>query len=385
MRDKWLFCCLTDEQKNTLKENDCSINPRIIFDFQKNLKLEGKTIKCDICGKKYPISQVEYNGELIELENLKRPRQKPKKYGKVAEHICSDHYYGFYKKTFFKSFFDKDINAVQADEIAFKGEQKRSAISCDERFVSIVFHNGSISIIDIVEKRTVAKKTKSEYVNVNSLVEFDDNNNLLIFTNGRITSWDFLNNKEEIIWSAPEGVFHGGRNVVRNRKDNKIVFYCLKDDSERFAAIHSVVLVIGSKGVEKIVSIPGEDMFGELSYSEEQGVYSLCIDKEIRIYDKEFQLLDQYQYPSFNNYMNGGGLFPIMKAGDFDSPHIVVVSPNGKWLLLKYLTKIILLKRDTKECVLCVDNNRSPGEKAGFIDEKNIWYTQGRSTYIQEI
>ena len=83
----------------------------------------------------------------------------------------------------------------------------------------------------------------------------------------------------------------------------------------------------------------------------------------------------------------GGGMFGIKKLiNSHSKPDTILLSPDGRWLLLGYISELILMNTDTNECLLCVCNyDASPIYKTGFIDENSIWYTQGHSTYIQKI
>lgn len=383
--DDYLFCCLTAQQKDILDRSGDRLDAKTIYQFQKNLVMGKKTVKCDICGRTYPRLQVAYNDEFFEPKNVSGLKQKTIKCKLAAEAFLEDHYYALYKKSVVRVDLDKDYNETITEEIPVFGGVYHATVSDDEKYMATISLNGTLSVIDLENKKVIAKLLKNRKAVETYEFIFDDNNKLLIFSDNTIFSWDYIKNIKATIWSASENERYICRNVIRGKK--AVMFYCLTANEGKSFENRGTVIIASDNNVVSIVSIDGKDNLGKLVYSETLQKYSLCINDEIRIYNETFQEIEKYPYPYFVKYSDGGGCFPITKFGKSSSnPGKVVMSPDGKWILLDYFNEAVLLNQNTKEPVhYLYSYTGSPYNRMGFTNENRLWYTHGNSTYFLDI
>ena len=64
----------------------------------------------------------------------------------------------------------------------------------------------------------------------------------------------------------------------------------------------------------------------------------------------------------------------------------MMLSPDGKWLLLNYLGTVILMRHEDLSIRHCIYSTKGKNVvQMGFVDCSTFWYSQGDTTYIQEI
>ena len=183
MVNDFFFCCLTNEQKDMLKKERDSLDASMVYQFQKNLVMEKKYVRCKICGRKYPVLQVEHNGELFQPENAAGLKKKTMKCKMAADVLCDDHYYAFYKKSVVRIDLNEDYVGTQTKEITVPGGAYKSIVSDDEKYMAVISLSGTLSIIDLENEVIIAKQLKNKKAVETYMFDFDDFNRLLFFSN----------------------------------------------------------------------------------------------------------------------------------------------------------------------------------------------------------
>ncbi len=89
----------------------------------------------------------------------------------------------------------------QTDVIPIMGEVYHTIMSLDEKFMATETFNGTLGIVDVSTKQMIAKKQKCK---INGSFIFSGENKLLYFFEDAIRYWDFIENKDEVIWKVPE-------------------------------------------------------------------------------------------------------------------------------------------------------------------------------------
>lgn len=379
-----LFCCLSQEQQEEVKNDIKNRNIRTVYRYQENLVKEKTGYRCSECGEFYPYLRIKYENKLIAPEDISKLKGELKKYKKASTVFCNNHYYAQNKKTLLKFECDSEQNMQQTDAIPIMGEVYHTIMSKDEKYIATENFNGTIGIVDVSTKQIIAKKQKCK---INGSFIFSEEDILLYFFEDAIRYWDFIENKEEIIWTVPEEwkiskdnkIIHVVcNNVIYNGTKSTYLFQCMSGDI-------TYVVVIKDKNLDEVVQLPKAPTLSRLVYMEELKQYTLVSEDGVNIYDENFRVIEKISYPNFISFSNGGGYFPITMH-DSEYPQRIFLSPDGKWILIDYFTKVVLMKRENYEIKYCLFSyTGKTAQHMGFVDNKHFWYTWGDTTYIQEI
>lgn len=380
-----LFCCLSQEQQEEVKIDIENKKFKTVYHYQENFVKEKSGYRCSICGEFYPYLSIKYEDELIAPEDISKLKGKLKKYKKASTTFYNNHYYAQNKKTLLKFEMDVDQNMQQTDVIPIMGEVYHTTMSQDEKYIATESFKGTLGIVDMCTKHIIAKKQKCK---INGSFIFSKDNKLLYFFENTIRYWDFIENKEEIIWKIPEEwklsennekpIYAACNNVIYNGTKNTYLFQCMARDI-------TYVIVIKDKDLDEVVQLPNAPVLCKLVYVEELNQYTFVSENKALIYDENFNIIENFAYPDFMHISNGGGYFPIT-INESDYPHRIFLSPDGKWILLDYFTSVILMKRENYKIKYCLFSYTGrTAQHMGFVDSKHFWYTWGDTTYIQEI
>lgn len=378
----FLYCCLTQEQKAQLANDLDNGKYQTAYLLQRNLIREKDGFRCSTCGKFYPKELIWYRGEVIEPKLAAKLAGKPEKFKKAAVAFFGDHYYAQNGKKLLKFKIDADRVAKQTDEIQIMGGVYHTILSMDEKYVATETFGHTVAIIDMSTKQNVARKRQC---NINGAFAFTQYNQLLYFFQDAIRSWDFLENREEIIWrvpaewkDSPHPVHVVCSNVIYNSKDNSYWFQCK-------AGQEDYVVAIKDQAVKEVVRLPKVPTLHHLVYTQEQNLYALTTDDSIMLLDEEGRIKETYICPQTQSTSDGGGMFCITRTHP-KGPHRVCLSPDGIWLLLDYHISILLMKREDGSIHHCIySHTGKTTSQMGFVDNQHFWYVWGDTTYIQEI
>lgn len=380
-----LFCCLSKEQQEEIKRDIENQNMKKVYHYQENLIKEKTGYCCGVCGACYPYLRMKYKDELIAPEDISKLEGELKKYKKAATFFCDNHYYAQNKKTLLK--FEPDVkqNMQQTDVIPIMGDVYHTIMSQDEKYIATENFKGTLGIVDACTKQMIAKKQKCK---INGSFIFSEDDNLLYFFEDTIRCWNFIENKEEIIWKVPEEWKLSGdnektihvvcNNVIYNGTKHTYLFQCVAGEI-------TYVVVIKDKDLDEVVQLPDAPVLCRLVYVEERNQYTLVSEGKVNIYDEHFNSIENFAYPDFIHISDGGGYFPVT-IHESDYPHRIFLSPDGKWILLDYFTSVILMKHENYEIKYCLFSYTGrTAQNMGFVDSKHFWYTWGDTTYIREI
>lgn len=388
MNNDYLFCCLSPEQEEIVNLSGNQIKPGIVYQFQSNLTMGKKEVTCNICGKRYPVLQICDRNRTYLPEAVSKLKTSVKKCKKRAFLFLGNHYYAINRNNLQRyEVTDARMSTLTFEVMIPKGTYS-IATDDHERYFACLNFSGTLTVVDVPGNRTVARKRQIGNVG-NYTFTSEGDNRILYFADNRIVRWDFIENKEEIVWTAPDHLSFICRNVVHNRSKAAVVFYCLGRSYGEGNQVFHIPFTITVQGntVVDLRRIEGKDCLGHLVYSEELQRYSLFIDHVVRIYDDQFALLEEFDFPYFISYSDGGGLFPITRFAKSSAvPAHVYLSPDDRWMLLDYFSYAVLMDHRTKEVRYCLYNYKSsPYPEMGFLDSNHFWYTNGDSTYIQDI
>lgn len=376
----FLYCCLSQEQKEQLEKDLDNGKNQTAYLLQRNLVREKEGFRCSTCGKFYPMKLFWYRGERIEPKQVAKLVGKTEKFKKAAVVFCGDHYYAKYKKTLLKFEIDADRTASQTDEIPLMGEVYHAILSGDEKYIATVTLRNTVAIIDASTKQIIARKRQCR---INCA--FTRHNQLLYFFEDAVRCWDFIEDKKDIIWKVPaewkdssHPVYVVCHNVVYSSKDNSHRFQCKAGQAD-------YAVVIKDQAVEKVVRLPNVPTLHDLVYTQEQDLYTLTTEDSILFLDGNGQIIETCDCPQIQSTTDGGGMFCIVRFPP-KGPQRAFLSPDGTWLLLDYLTSILLMKREDGSLHHCIyPYTGRTAECMGFVDDRHFWYTWGDTTYIQEI
>lgn len=378
----FLYCCLSQEQKEQLEKDLDNGKNQTAYLLQRNLVKEKEGFRCSVCGRFYPVKQIWYRDEMIEPKRAAKLAGKPEKFKKAAVAFCGDHYYAQSKKTLLKFEIDADRKARQTDEIPLMGGVCHAILSGDEKYIATETFGHTVEIIDASTKQIVGRKRQRR---INGAFAFDQHNKLLWFFEDAIRCWDFLADKEEIIWQvpaewkdSPQPGYVVCSNVICNRKDNSHWFQCNAGRAD-------YAVVIKDRVVEKVVQLPHVPALHHLLYAQEQDVYTLTTEDSILLLDGNGQITETCACPQVQLTSDGGGEFCIARFSP-KGPLRACLSPDGIWILLDYGTSVLLMRRKDGEICHCINScTGRTAQRMGFVDNRHFWYTWGDTTYIQEI
>lgn len=377
----FVFCCLSEDQKEQISRNI----PADIYHAQMNLVQEKHGYRCTKCGKVYPFLRLDYENTLTDPKAYAKPSGRVLKGKKAADVFCGSFYYAKNKKTMQKYQLDPSGAFVQTDAIPVMDDVYLTIISRDGRFLATETFGGTISIIDVQTRQTVAKKTGRK---IRDAFIFDEQNRLLYFFDAAVRCWDFSEQEEKVLWQVPDAWKLGEdppkripvvcRNVTYNASEQACIF--------TFGAGSRIYAVFFQNSeVRKTVPLPCAPVHCELIYSEGANQYTLCEKGCVKVYDPDFSLVEKLPAPVFRIIHDGGGVFPITRH-ETSQPGRTFLSPDGKWLLLDYFNYLILMGREDRKIRFCLYSYAGKvTRQMGFVDCEHIWYTWGDTTYIQQI
>ena len=381
----FVFCCLTPDQQNQVALALKDRNPGLVYHVQENLTKEKHGYRCNTCGKYYPFLQLDYQDLRTDPKTYSKPAGTVHKYKKAATSFHGHHYFAQSKNTLQKFEADAAHNIRQTDTIPIMRDVQHTILSQHEQYIATETFRGTIEIIDTQRKLPVAKKQKTP---INGAFLFTPDHKLMYFFEDAIRCWDFLENKDTIVWRIPEHWKSAGdaknqihivcKNILFNRLEEACVF--------AFDA-REVTYVVSIKNMvpEKVLQLPAAPAGCKLVFTEEANQYTLTGKDGVNIYDSTFHIVERLTPPHIIQIHDGGRMFPITRHISAH-PNKTFLSPDGKWLLLDYFHSIILLGREDRQIHFCLYSyTGKTAQNMGFIDYNHFWYTWGDTTYIQQI
>lgn len=133
-----------------------------------------------------------------------------------------------------------------------------------------------------------------------------------------------------------------------------------------------------------MVQLPRTPAFVDLVFAEAVNQYTFCDGNDVLLYDVDFLAAERFSPPQIIE-LRSGGTFPITRHKSCPYPHRTLISPNKKWLLLDYLTAIVLMECKGRKVRFCLTSQGGQLGRMGFLDSRHFWYTKGDTTYIQPI
>ena len=359
-----------------------NITPKTVYYAQDNLVAEKSGYRCNKCGKFYPFLRLDYQNIQLDPKNCAKFAGKGYQYKKAAVAFFAQHYYAQNKKTLLRFEVDSDQSVRQTDAVPIMADVYHTILSQDETYIATETFHGTIEVIDVRTKQSVAKKQKTP---INGSFIFTDDHKLLYFFDDAIRCWDFLENSDVTILPISEQwkVNCGYPKVTCNN-----ILYNSKEQAYmlEFPGIKNTYVVsIKNMALERETLLPAVPALCKLVYLEERDQYT-HIDKEhVVIYDSNFDVVERFIPPHFIKIHDGGGMFPITRQKILH-PHRTYLSPDGKWLLLDYFNYVILMGHEDKEIQFCLYSyTGKTAQSMGFMDNDRFWYTWGDTTYIQQI
>lgn len=381
----FVFCCLSHEQQEmayTAAENH---NPRAAYDAQQNFLREKHGYRCSMCGKFYPYIELDYRQTRIDPRKYAKVAGTLRKERKAAVVFSGQYYYAQNKKTLLKFVANTDDVFQKIDTIPIMGEVYHTIISSDEKYIATETLGGTIAVIDVNTKQYIARKRQAK---INGQFIFTQDNRLLFFHKENITSWDFCEETEQVVWSVPtewkncenpqKQVHIVCSNIIYNRNEQTYLFVC--DAREK-----TYVVVLKDTQLQQVVELPGKPANSKLVFEENLNQYTLPTNNDVIIYDSDFCIVETIVPPHIVKNHDGGGMFPVTRHIT-KNPNRVFLSPDGKWLLLDYFTSVILMRHKGLDIEYCLYSYTGKvAQHMGFADNNHFWYTWGDITYIQEI
>lgn len=379
----YLFCCRSAGELEAVRQEVEQERYGEVYRLQSNLEREKRGYRCKDCGKFYPFLSICHQGKVLDPKDLSKPIGRRLKFKKASDVFCGDHYYATNKKTLLRFDIGADGNAHQTEEIPMMGGVYQVDVSPDERYIATETFGGTIAVIDSQTKETVAKKRSCK---LNGSFRFDGGNRLLYYMDRSIRCWDFLEEREHVLWQVPEGWAY---------REGVEYFYAvtcstvLRPDRERLVfQIHGAVnraVVLKNLEVQGVYPLADSWVLSRLAHAPGLDQYTLADLERVYVYDSEFRLTDIFEYPVLRIHQDGGGAFPVTYF-EKNSMHHAYLSPDGKWVLLDCFNNILLMERQSGKVRYCV-YSETGGVSCfmGFLDETHIWYNWGNSTYIMEL
>ena len=379
----YLFCCRSAGELETVRQEVEQGQYGEVYRLQSNLQKEKTGYRCGDCGKLYPFLSICHHGECLDPKTLSRPPGRRLKYKKASDVFRGDHYYATNKKSLLRFDIGADGNARQTDEIPIMGGVYQVDVSPDEHYIATETFGHTLAVIDGKTKETVAKKRNCK---LNGAFRFDGGNRLLYYMDGAIRCWDFLEDRERVLWQVPEGW------AYREGVEHSYAVTCstvLRPDRERLVfQIHGSVnraVVLKNLDVQGVYPLADSWVLSRLAHAPGLDQYTLADLERVYVYDSEFRLTDIFAYPVLRIYQDGGAMFPVTYFEKNLMRH-AYLSPDGNWVLLDFFQYIALMERQTGKLRYCVySDNGGASCFMGFLDETHIWYNWGNSTYIMEL
>lgn len=358
LEGKYLCCCLEDGEDRS-----------DVYRLQERFERGKHGYRCTLCGREYPYLEIEFGGQRIDPNTLKKPVWPVVKYKKAADAFFGDHYYARNKKKLLKFALDADGNMAQVDEIPIMGDVYHCKVSTDERYVATETFGGTVAVIDLETKQTVAKRKNYKLNGAFHLLE--DGRLLFYFENA-------IRCDDAVIWQVPEG--WPGRavcaHVLWNRRRGVCVFQVT-------AGNETWAVVVRGMAAEAVVRLPKIQVLGMLTHEPEQDLYTLPGAEGTVLLDGELRPVETIPYPSLVKRSDGGGMFPITRFGP-NRPRRVILSPDGKWLLVDHFTVMILMGREDRSLRYCLFSYTGrTAQEMGFLPDGKFWYTWGDTTWVQ--
>lgn len=194
--DDMLFCCLTDEYKMELQQDIEQMSYKSTYRYQERLLREKTGYRCSVCGKFYPYLGIRHVNQIIEPEAFSKIQGKVVKYKKAATIFCGNHYYAYNKNTLLKYELDEASVMQQTDMIPIMKDVYHITISLDEKYIATETVKGTVCIVDLETKQTVAKKQKRKVMN--SFVFHKDGQKLYYFFEHAIWCWSFSEDRTDL-------------------------------------------------------------------------------------------------------------------------------------------------------------------------------------------
>lgn len=381
----YAFCCLSEDQQKTLEAFPGSIDIQFVRHAQENLTREKNGYRCSKCGKFHPAVQLLYRDILEDAQQYATLPDKAYKCKKAADVYCGQHYYAKNGNALQKFEVDAEHNARLTDTIPIRRDVCHIILSPNEKYIATETFSGTIHVIDTLTKLPVAHRQRTP---VNGAFLFTQDHRLMYFFNDTIRCWDFLGDQDSILFQIPELWKSGSTpreifsfvctSIICNHREETYQFVLATRKKTYIVAIR------GGK-YSQVIQIPRTPAFGHLILSEAVNQYTFSDGKDVIIYDSDFNVVEQFTPPQIIE-LRGGEMCPITRRRICPFPHQTLISPDGKWLLLDYLTAVILMERATRAVRFCLSSHDGGQLRhMGFHDTDHFWYTKGDTTYIQPI
>jgi len=376
LTDRFLFCCLSQEQQALLREELDEGRYRAAYLNQQNLVKEKTGYRCSTCGRFYPMVQILYRGEAMAPERFAKLPARPVKHRKAALAFLGDHYYAVSKKTLLKFCMGEDGTAVQTDEIPVMGGVYHAALSEDEQYLATLTLGGTLAVIDAAAKQTIARKRGMTRAYV-----FAQEHRLLYYHADAIRCWDFAADTEEIIWQVPAAWKEVSpvlcHEVTYSRADRTCRFHLTSAEADW-------AVVVSERAEVRVIGLPHMPAGHQLAYMHEQRALTLSAGDRILVLDENGQVREKHDCPKLLK-TGDGGAFPVTRFMP-QGPRRVFLSPDGKWFLLDYASAIILMDRADGTIRYCKASCTGQiSTHMGFADARRFWYVWGDTTWVQAL
>ena len=378
----YLFCCLTEQQKNTLATSEI-VDTEWICQAQAHLIREKHGYRCSRCGTFHPSVQLLYEGQAEDIRQYAMLPAKAIKCKKAADIFCGNHYYGKHGDALLKFELDSAYSAQQTDSIPIRRDTCYFIASPDEKYIATETFSGTIVVIDTQTKLLVARRQRTT---IRGACIFTPDHKLLYYFKDAIRCWDFLAGQDTVVFRIPElwqrsmkpgdtfTVVCSG--IIYQRSEDAYLFVCA-------TRMKTYVVTIRDMKFAQVVQLPRKPGAVKLFFSEGTNQYTFSDGHEVIIYDAEFRITERFAPPHIME-LQGGPNGPIFC---FKSPlanENACISPDGKWLLLDYRKAILLMRREDRKIVFFLPLSFGvPSVHYGFLDNAHFWYINRDTTYIQ--
>ena len=378
-----LTCCRTSQELEAMEADLAKGDRRAAFRIQSNLVAEKTGFRCTTCGNFYPRLEVRYQGVPADLKAISKPLGKRMKYKKACDVFRGDHYYATNKKTLLR--FAVDGQNSITDETPIPGNVQSVQVSPDGRYIATETFSGTVTVIDRETKQTIFKRRNMD---ISGGLHFASNDVLVYFWKDRgIFSWELHQNRETQLWEIPA--------YLREMADKKdeLPMVCgevLDTGAGRLVfrvGIGKYRFAVELQDLVPVMVVPLADNWAlpMLVYIPELERFTFPAGDEVVVYDRDFRIVETFDYPVLTKRLDGGGIFAIEEFIG-SPPYRAILSPDGSWVLFDFFHQILLLDRAAGKLRFCVySDTGGPSTGMGFVDNEHIWYNWGSSTYIMEI
>lgn len=381
----FVFCCLSQEQPESIYNEAERGNRRAIYLAQQNLVREKTGYRCSTCGKFYPYITLEYQSTQTDPGACPKVTGSLRK-GKKAANIFRDgFYYAKSKKTLLKFESDDQGNFRETDSLPVMTGVGYAILSHDDKYIATETLGGTIEILDVGAKRSIARKLKAH---THGHMVFARDHKLFYFYKDQIRLWDFFENSDRTLWSVPKKWKACADPKRPIHVFCKSVFFNPIGDAVFFelsAGEYTYVISVKNMDVKQVAQLPGGITVGQLIFEKNLNLYTFPATNRVIIYDSNFREVETILPPCVVKNHDGGGIFPVTRH-EAKIPGRTILSPDGKWLLLNYSGTVILMRHEDLSVRACLYSYTGKTiNQMGFVDPNSFWYTMGDSTYIQEI